>query len=256
MLAKKIPLPESIHAPFFTADWRGVPKNVKTLMTTRNGGFSVGEYRSLNMAMHVGDNPEHVAKNRALIQQHIPVPVSYLNQTHSTIVVQAVDSVNAPIEADASVDQSGQVACAVMTADCLPVLFCDRAGTVVAAMHAGWRGLANGVLQNTVAAMGVAPVEIMAYLAPAIGAEAFEVGQDVFNAFCVPMPHAEQAFTSIGEQKYLADIYQLARLILRDVGIGQIDGGKHCTLLERETFFSYRRDGVTGRMASIIWLEK
>ena len=197
----------------------------------------------------------HVAENRAYVQTQVPVPIAYLQQTHSTIVVQAADSIAAPLNADASVDASGKVACAVMTADCLPVLFCDRAGTVVAAAHAGWRGLADGVLQNTVAAMGVPTMEIMAYFAPAIGAESFEVGQDVFDAFCTGNHAAERMFAPIGGGKYLADIYGLARLILQREGVTQIFGGEHCTVLERETFFSYRRDGATGRMASIIWLE-
>ena len=253
-LPTAINLPEPIAGSFFTANWTA-PRNVKTLITTRNGGVSSGAYSSLNVGAHVGDNPEHVAENRARVQAQVPVPIAYLQQTHSSIVVQAADSVAAPLNADASVDASGKVACAVMTADCLPVLFCDRAGTVVAAAHAGWRGLADGVLQNTIAAMGVPAMEIMAYFAPAIGAEAFEVGQDVFDAFCAQNQAAEALFAPIENGKYLADIYGLARLILRREGVTQIFGGEHCTVLERETFFSYRRDGATGRMVSMIWLE-
>ena len=179
-LSSIIHLPSPIEGSFFTANWTA-PRHVKTLMTTRNGGVSSGAYSSLNVGAHVGDDPNHVAQNRAYVQTQVPVPIAYLQQTHSTIVVQAADSVAAPLNADASVDASGKVACAVMTADCLPVLFCDRAGTVVAAAHAGWRGLADGVLQNTIVAMGVPAMEIMAYFAPAIGAESFEVGQDVFD---------------------------------------------------------------------------
>ena len=253
-LSSAIHLPSPIEGSFFTANWTA-PHHVKTLMTTRNGGISSGAYHSLNVGAHVGDNPAYVAENRARVQAQVPVPIAYLQQTHSAIVVQAADSIAAPLNADASVDASGKVACAVMTADCLPVLFCDRAGTVVAAAHAGWRGLADGVLQNTVAAMGVPAVEIMAYFAPAIGAESFEVGQDVFDAFCTGSHAAERMFAPIGGSKYLADIYGLARLILQREGVTQIFGGEHCTVLERETFFSYRRDGATGRMASIIWLE-
>ena len=253
-LASAINLPAPIVGSFFTANW-AAPHNVKTLITTRHGGISSGAYHSLNVGAHVGDNPAHVAENRARVQAQVPVPIAYLQQTHSATVVQAADSIAAPLNADASVDASGSVACAVMTADCLPVLFCDRAGTVVAAAHAGWRGLADGVLQNTVAAMGVPAVEIMAYFAPAIGAESFEVGQDVLDAFCAENHAAEQMFTPISSSKYLADIYGLARLILQREGVTQIFGGEHCTVLERETFFSYRRDGTTGRMASMIWLE-
>ncbi len=253
-LPTAINLPEPIAGSFFTASWTA-PRNVKTLMTTRNGGTSIGAYHSLNVGAHVGDHPDHVAQNRARVQAQVPVPIAYLQQTHSTTVVQAADSIAAPLNADASVDVSGKVACAVMTADCLPVLLCDRAGTVVAAAHAGWRGLADGVLQNTVAAMGVSAMEIMAYFAPAIGSESFEVGQDVFDAFCAEHRAAERMFTPIGSGKYLADIYGLARLILQREGVTQIFGGGHCTVLERETFFSYRRDGATGRMVSMIWLE-
>ena len=247
-LSSIIHLPSPIEGSFFTANWTA-PRHVKTLMTTRNGGVSSGAYSSLNVGAHVGDDPNHVAQNRAYVQTQVPVPIAYLQQTHSTIVVQAADSVAAPLNADASVDASGKVACAVMTADCLPVLFCDRAGTVVAAAHAGWRGLADGVLQNTIVAMGVPAMEIMAYFAPAIGAESFEVGQDVFDAFCTGNHAAERMFAPIGGSKYLADIYGLARLILQREGVTQIFGGEHCTVLERETFFFLpprRRDRAHG----------
>ena len=244
-----------IMPAFLHADWPA-PTHVKTLLTTRQGGVSEGVFCSLNVGAHVGDKPEHVAANRALVQQQVAVPLAYLNQIHSPDVVQAGDSIQQPLAADASVDSTGQVACAVMTADCLPVLLCDRAGTVVAAAHAGWRGLAAGVLRNTITAMQVAPIEIMAYLGPAIGAEAFEVGQDVWDAFCGNDAKANSAFQPIGQGKYLADIYALARLVLHKDGVTHIYGGQHCTVLERDTFFSYRRDGQTGRMVSAIWLEK
>lgn len=240
---------------FLTADW-SAPANVKTLITTRNGGVSEGVYRSLNVGSHVGDNLEAVLRNRKIVQEQVGLPVAYLNQIHSSIVVNAAEALGNTPDADASVDTTGTVACASMTADCLPVLFCDKAGTVVAAAHAGWRGLAGGVLQNTIAAMNVEPLEIMAYLAPAIGPDAFEVGQDVFDAFCTPMPEAVDAFEDIGGGKYLADIYALARMVLHREGVNMIYGGTHCTVLERDTFFSYRRDGQTGRMVSLIWLEK
>lgn len=255
-LENAIALPQTPHRdrPFLQANWHA-PKNVKTLISTRHGGVSTGVYGSLNVGAHVGDDADKVAQNRAIVQTQVPVPVAYLNQIHSSDVVQAACSIATAQNADAAWDNTGKVACAVMTADCLPVLFCDRAGTVVAAAHAGWRGLAGGVLQNTVAAMGVEPIEIMAYFAPAIGAEAFEVGQDVWDAFCAPMPKAAQAFQAIGEGKYLADIYLLAKLILQNEGVTQISGGEYCTVLQREHFFSYRRDGQTGRMVSAIWLE-
>ena len=250
-----INLPEAISGSFFCANW-SAPCCVKTLITTRKGGVSENVFSSLNVALHVGDNPAHVLQNRAKVQEQVPVPIAYLNQIHSSDAVWANTSVMMPQDADASVDCSGKVACAVMTADCLPVLFCDKAGTVVAAAHAGWRGLAGGVLQNTIAKMNVAPIEIMAYLGPAISADAFEVGQDVYDAFCQQLPEASDAFALINENKYLADIYELARMILHREGVTQIFGGNHCTVLERDTFFSYRRDRQTGRMVSMIWLEK
>ena len=241
--------------PFFQAEWPA-PANVKTLVSTRNGGVSQAPYFSLNVGGHVGDLPENVARNREIVQAAVPVPPAYLNQTHSSIVLPAADVPGSAPEADASFDRTGRAACAVMTADCLPVLLCDRAGTVVAAAHAGWRGLAGGILQNTVAAMQADPGEIMAYLGPAIGPDAFEVGEDVREAFCRLHSSAENAFEGIGGGKYLADIYTLARQILRREGVNLIYGGTHCTVLERDTFFSYRRDGQTGRMVSMIWLEK
>lgn len=240
---------------FLHADWPA-PPHVKTLISTRNGGVSQAPYDSLNIGAHVGDLPGRVAQNRAIIRAALPVAPAYLHQTHGNIVVRAADALGNTPQADASVDGGGQAACAVMTADCLPVLFCDLAGTVVAAAHAGWRGLAGGILQNTVRAMNVPPSGIMAYLGPAIGPDAFEVGEDVKETFLPSLPHAGQAFTPIGGGKYLADIYLLARLVLEGAGVTQTYGGTHCTVLERETFFSYRRDGQTGRMASMIWLEK
>ncbi len=231
------------------------PKNVRALATTRLGGVSTGAFSSLNVGSHVGDNEEHVAENRSRLQSVVSVPVAYLNQIHSPDVVRAAQSVSSTLDADASIDCSGTAACAVMTADCLPVLFCDRAGTVVAAAHAGWRGLAAGVLENTVTAMQADPADILVWFGPAIGPDAFEVGQDVWNAFCNKLPAAEAAFQSIGEGKYLADIYALARLALAQIGVTAIYGGTHCTVLERDKFFSYRRDGQTGRMVSLIWLD-
>ena len=241
--------------PFFQAEWPA-PANVKTLVSTRNGGVSQAPYASLNVGGHVGDRPENVTRNREIVQAAVPVPPAYLNQTHSSIVLPAADVPGSTPEADASFDRTGTAACAVMTADCLPVLLCDRAGTVVAAAHAGWRGLAGGILQNTVAAMQADPGEIMAYLGPAIGPDAFEVGEDVRETFCRLHSAAENAFEGIGGGKYLADIYALARQTLRREGVNLIYGGTHCTVLERDTFFSYRRDGQTGRMVSMIWLEK
>ncbi|WP_338809721.1 peptidoglycan editing factor PgeF [Neisseria leonii] len=246
-------LPAAQDGDFFHADWPA-PPTVHTLLTTRRGGVGSKPFDSLNLGSHVGDYPENVAANRARVEQTVGRPVIYLNQIHSTDVVYA-DCAHNGHTADASINSDGLAACAVMTADCLPVLFCDEDGTTVAAAHAGWRGLAGGIVQNTADAMRVPPEKLLAYLGPAIGPEAFEVGQDVWDAFCLPDPGAADAFDPIGEGKYLADIYRLACRILRRHGINRIYGGNRCTVLERDHFFSYRRDGRTGRMASIIWLE-
>lgn len=253
-LPQMLDLPADNGQAFFHADWPA-PAAVKTLLTTRRGGVSQKPFDTLNLGGHVGDDPEAVAANRAWVEKQVGKPVIYLNQIHSADVVQA-ECAQSGRPADASVNSDGLTACAVMTADCLPVLFCDDNGSVVAAAHAGWRGLAGGVLQNTADAMNCPPDRLMAYLGPAIGPDAFEVGQDVWDAFCTRDPAAADAFESIGNGKYLADIYRLARRILQRHGIHRIYGGNRCTVLEREVFFSYRRDGQTGRMASIIWLEK
>ena len=240
---------------FLTADWPA-PTNIKTLITTRNGGVSEGVYRSLNVGSHVGDNLEAVLRNREIVQEQVGLPVAYLNQIHSTIVVNAVEALGNTPDADASVDTTGTVACASMTADCLPVLFCDKAGTVVAAAHAGWRGLAGGVLQNTIAAMNVEPLEIMAYLAPAIGLMRLRWDKMYLMHFAHPCLKLSLRLKTSAAANTFADIYALAHMVLHREGVNMIYGGTHCTVLERDTFFSYRRDGQTGRMVSLIWLEK
>jgi len=234
-------------------DWPA-PARVKSLMTTRAGGASHAPWASLNLGDHVGDDPAHVAANRARLRQHLPAEPGWLKQVHSAWAVDVGSEPNP--EADASYTrQAGQV-CAVLTADCLPVLFCDRAGSVVAAAHAGWRGLANGVLEATVAAMQVPPGDVLAWLGAAIGPQAFEVGDEVREAFIAQYAEAAEAFVPQPTPgKWLADIYRLARIRLNPIGVQAIYGGGRCTCQETERFFSYRRDGVTGRMASLIWLE-
>jgi len=223
-------------------------------MTTREGGVSQAPWASLNLGDHVGDNPVHVAANRARLRQQLPNEPAWLRQVHSARVVEIGREPNP--EADAAYSrQSGQV-CAVLTADCLPVLFCDRAGSVVAAAHAGWRGLAGGVLEATVAAMRVPPGEILVWMGAAIGPQAFEVGDEVREAFIAQHAEASEAFVPQPMPgKWLADIYRLARIRLNHAGVQAIYGGGRCTYQEAEAFYSYRRDGVTGRMASLIWLE-
>lgn len=232
-------------------DWPA-PARVHGLMTLRTGGVSQGPWTSFNLGDHVGDDPTHVTANRAQLRRQLPAEPAWLRQVHSARVVEAGRAPSP--EADASFSrETGQV-CAVLTADCLPVLFCDRAGSVVAAAHAGWRGLADGVLEATVAAMQVAPGEVMAWMGAAIGPQAFEVGDEVRAAFVAQQPEATVAFVPHAPGKWLADIYALARIRLGHAGVEAVYGGGRCTFNEADAFYSYRRDGVTGRMASLIWL--
>ena len=229
------------------------PPNVCAWMTTRHGGISQPPFASLNLGEHVGDDPQAVAHNRKYLQQFLPQAPRWLEQIHGVTVVRA-ENVMQAVPADASLSRTAQVVCAVMTADCLPVLLCDRAGSVVAAAHAGWRGLCDGVLEATVQAMGRG--EIMAWLGAAIGANAFEVGDDVRAAFLAKDSQAVRAFrphpTAPG--KWWADLNQLARQRLARVGVQDVYGGHWCSATQAADFFSYRRDGKTGRMAAMIWL--
>ena len=224
-------------------------------MTTRMDGVSLAPWASFNLGDHVGDNPLHVTENRAILQSNLPGEPSWLRQVHSATVVEAGQE---GMAADAVFSRNAGKVCAVLTADCLPVLLCDRAGSVVAAAHAGWRGLANGVLENTVSAMQVPPGEIMAWMGAAIGPQAFEVGDEVRQVFVDQHAEAAVAFVPHPSKvagKWLADIYLLARIRLNRIGVQLVYGGGRCTFTESASFFSYRRDGVTGRMASLIWLK-
>lgn len=234
-------------------DWPA-PQGVRALSTTRLGGVSEGPYRSLNLGDHVGDRPEHVAENRARVASLLPAAPLWLAQVHGNRVVDAAQADDGE-QADASVIRSRARVCAVMTADCLPVLFCHQRGEVVAAAHAGWRGLAGGVLEATLSAMAVPSKEVLVWLGPAIGRTAFEVGDEVRAAFTASTPGTAAAFTARGGGKWLADLYALARIRLQERGVAAIYGGDRCTVSEPDTFFSHRRDQVTGRMASLIWLD-
>jgi len=234
-------------------DW-DAPANIHGFTTTRNGGFSQGPWRSLNLGRSCGDDPEHVAQNRRLLSGLLPGEPRWISQVHGTNAV-SWDKANEPgVKADAIFSHAAGQVCAVLTADCLPVLFCDRAGTQVAVAHAGWRGLAAGVLEATVAAMQCEPEELMAWMGPAIGPEAFEVGKDVYDAFVNLNAENVIAFKP-HRDRWLADLYLLARLALTQAGVGQVTGGVYCTFSDASKFFSYRRDGVTGRMATVAWLE-
>lgn len=234
-------------------DWPA-PAGVRALQTLRTGGCSPAPWDSFNLGDHVGDEAGNVLRNRLALRKLLPGEPRWLRQVHGTTVVDAGgDHLSFP-DADAAFARNQGAVCAVMTADCLPVLFCDRAGTVVAAAHAGWRGLQAGVLEATIAAMGVAPSELMAWLGPAIGPACFEVGDEVREAFLALDAMAAVAFAPGLPGKWLADIYLLARQRLQRSGIDAIFGGGLCTVSDGERFFSYRRDGVTGRMATLIWL--
>jgi hypothetical protein len=286
-----------MHPDWIVPAWPA-PRRVRALMTTRAGGVSQAPYVSMNPASHVGDAPEAVAENRRILRQDLPAEPLWLDQVHGVAVAEFPDIAGAvpspcPLpegegskspspfgggvrgegtqlllstcapEADASIArQPGQV-CVVLTADCLPVLFCDRGGRVVAAAHAGWRGLAGGVLEATAASMKVAPDEIMAWLGAAIGPDAFEVGEEVREALVEQHPLAAVAFRPAlpgtldgAPRKWLADIYALARIRLAAIGVTDVHGGGLCTYTDQARFFSYRRDKATGRMASLIWLDQ
>lgn len=233
-------------------DWPA-PATVRALQTLRTGGCSPTPWSSLNLGDHVGDDPERVATNRASLRERLPAEPLWLNQVHGTTVVDAALAEQC-VAADAAVSSHPGAVCAVMTADCLPVLFCDRAGSVVAAAHAGWRGLLEGVLENTVAAMQVPSSELLAWLGPAIGPSAFEVGDEVRTAFVADDPSARSAFVAKANGKWCCDLYALARRRLARLGVSRVFGGGHCTYTDTALFYSYRRERTTGRMASLIWL--
>jgi len=233
-------------------DWPA-PANVRALITTRSGGVSTGPFASMNLGQRIDDDMQSVRTNRASLRDLLPAEPKWLLQVHGARVVDA-DRLQQPVEADAAVARNPGSVCTVMVADCLPVLLTDRNGSVVAAAHAGWRGLAAGVLENTVRAMGTAPDELLAYLGPAIGPSAFEVGADVRDAFLAQNADAASAFVAHKPGKWLADLFALARQHLRASGVTQIYGGGLCTYSDPRRFFSHRRDKVTGRMAALIWL--
>lgn len=244
--------------------WSVPMPGVCALSTTRNGGVSAGAYAALdgsggfNLGKNVGDLPDAVAHNRSRLNQYLPAPAQFLNQVHGNSVLNASDlrDVKNVDDADAMITAQAQTVCAVQTADCLPVLFCDRQGRVVGAAHAGWRGLAAGILEATVAQMRAQGAdEIFAWMGPAIGAQQFEVGSDVRQVFSLKFDTATRFFVEKSTPgKYLADIYGLARATLQRVGVDGITGGEYCTVSDAKRFYSYRRDRITGRMASLIWI--
>lgn len=239
---------------FIYPDWPA-PVNVRAATTARTGGFSRGPYASFNLGDHVGDDPQAVARNRALLRETLGLPAEplWLEQVHGVNVVAAGETAPGAAADGAWTDKAG-VVCAVLTADCLPVFVCDRAGTRVALLHAGWRGLAAGVIEAGVRALGTPATELLVWLGPTIGPLSYEVGEEVHQAFVSQDPDAAEAFQANGNGRWRADLYTLARRRLRALGVEAVFGAERCTFLEQDRFFSYRRDGKCGRMASLIWL--
>jgi len=227
---------------------------VRALITTRAGGVSSGKFASLNLSTRVGDDAQCVARNRAILRACLPAEPAWMKQVHGTAVIDATRATR-DTEADAAVTSDAGAVCAVMTADCLPVLLSDRAGKRVGIAHAGWRGLAGGVVENVVQAMHVPAQDLIAYIGPGIGARRYEVGEDVRKAFVDRDPAAAKSFAPRQNGTYFADLCDLARQRLAAAGVAGIHGGGFCTASE-ERFFSFRRDQTTGRTASLIWLEK
>jgi YfiH family protein len=243
----------SSGAGWIVPDWR-VPSAVRALVTTRAGGASRGRYASFNLDPHVGDDPSAVERNRETLRSALPADPLWLQQVHGAEVV-ATESAPPRPRADGAVARTRHSVCAVLTADCLPVLLASRTGDAVGIAHAGWRGMAAGVIEATVARMGTAAAELVAWLGPAIGPRAYEVGSEVYDAFVAVDAGAAPAFAALGGGKHLADLYALARRRLATAGVALVYGGGFCTYADDARFYSYRRDRATGRFASLVWIE-
>jgi len=237
-------------------DWPA-PAAVHALVTTRSGGHSAAPYAGLNLATHVGDDPMIVRCNRQCLRRGIrPLPTDplWLRQVHGTQVLVGEDY-RERTDADACIARTPNLVCAVLSADCLPLLLCAEDASVIGAVHAGWRGLSAGVVEACVAAMAIPPASLLAWLGPAIGPQAYQVGDDVRTVFCEHDRAAEGAFLPDQRGKWLCDLYLLARQRLAALGVMRVSGGEWCTFSDPQRFYSHRRDGVTGRMASCIWLD-
>lgn len=241
---------------WIAADWPA-PDFIKAGVTTRAGGVSAKPFNNLNIATHVGDKLSDVEKNRSILLHDLKIPNApqWLEQTHSTETILLPNSIKIP-KADASYTLEKNIVCAVMTADCLPLLITDEKGGCVAAIHAGWRGLCDGIIEATIKKLPAEAESLLVWMGPAIGADVYEIGKEVYDAYTAIDEDTKEAFTPTTEGHWLFDIYQLAKLKLNKIGIKKIYGGEHCTFSEEDNFFSYRRDNVTGRMASMIWIDK
>ncbi len=242
--------PEAIHPAWIRPDW-SAPANVHAFTTTRQGGVSAGPWQGLNLGARCGDLASAVDRNRLRLCRALPGAPGWVHQVHGVAVAALPAGQDGT--ADASWTAAEDTVCAILTADCLPVLFCDVGGSCVAAAHAGWRGLLEGVLEATVAALPVPPAQVLAWLGPAIGQAAFEVGPEVRDAFVGRDAAASAAFVPGCGDRWQADLYALARQRLAHLGLLQVSGGGWCTFSDPARFYSYRRDGVTGRMATVVW---
>jgi len=247
---------------YIQVEW-SVPDQIRAFSTTRIGGYSLSQYAGFNLAEHVGDNQESVNKNRSQLISDLELKQSpfWLEQIHSTKVIDArcfyQNNRSIVAQADASFTEQPNQVCVVMTADCLPILFCNKQGTWVAAAHAGWRGLADGIIQKTIDCYSGEPNDLVAWFGPAISQQHFEVGADVREIFIKTDPAFSSAFIACREKhdKYRCDLFAISRMILSEYGI-DVYGGDRCTFSEPTQFYSYRRDGQTGRMASLIWINQ
>jgi YfiH family protein len=237
-----------------TPDWPA-PSWVKAVTTTRHGGFSRPPFDSLNVGLTVGDNPDAVLKNHQLLKKtlNLHTPLVWLKQVHGDKAISANHALIDPT-ADAVYTRQPHRVCAIQTADCLPLLVCSRTHPCVAAIHAGWKGLAAGIIENCINSLNCPADDLLVWLGPAIGPQAFVVGEDVVSTFLEKTPGAKTAFQSIDNQRWLANLYQLTTQRLHALGINALYGGNHCTYTDKARFFSFRRDKVTGRMASLIWI--
>lgn len=238
------------------ADWP-LQSRIAALTTTRHGGVSSSPYTDLNLAIHVGDQYKDVKQNRIVLREQLALDdePKWLQQVHSKIVVNANEVVPDAVTADAVYTDQAGIICGVLTADCLPIAFANQEATCVAVAHAGWKGLLDGVIQETVKTMSTVAKPDYAWLGPAIGAQDFEVGRDVYQPFIEQNAEFAKAFTANDRGKWYLDIYFAASIVLKSLGINKIYGGKHCTYTESERFFSYRREANTGRMATLIWIK-
>jgi len=237
-------------------DWNA-PSGVRAFVTTRHGGTSTGAYASMNLGTRSGDDPVAVARNRRIVHDLLPSTPRWMAQVHGTHVADLDRMSDAQVPAaDAVVLGARGLVGVVLTADCMPLFLCDRGGKRAGVAHAGWRGMASGIIESAVHALNVAPAEVVAWMGPTIGPAAFEVGPEVREAFLAADPEAQAAFAPHTPGKYLADLYALARRRLERAGVAEVSGGGFCTYREPDRFFSYRREKMSGRMGAFIWMEE